>query len=302
MNLNRLAYFAAVVDAGTFTGAATSLGITKAVVSQQVAKLEEEVGATLLLRTTRSVKPTEAGRLFYARCAVILRESADAFDDVAQGAASPEGRLCIAAPFDYGSAVIVPVATELMRRYPRIEVVLNLSDRTTSPQENDLALRVGWLKASSDQARRIGNFEQWLVGAPALSEGLSRLRQPEDLAKVPFVANASLPDPLVWSFSRAAGGQRKVRMRAAITIDATPAVHAAVLGGAGLSVLPDYLVAGDVATGRLCRVRPDWKLRSGGIHLVFPAARFRPAKVSRFVELLLESESARTSGGRRQRA
>src|SRR3954469_9836999 len=296
MNLNRLAYFAAVVDAGSFTGAATSLGITKAVVSQQVAKLEEEVGATLLLRTTRSVKATEAGRSLYARCAVILREFAEAFDDVAQGAAAPEGRLCIAAPFDYGSAVIVPVATELMRRYPRIEVVLNLSDRTTSPQENDLALRVGWLKTSSDQARRIGNFEQWLVGAPDLSETLSRLRQPEDLAKVPFVANACLPDPLIWMFSRASGGQRKVRMRATITIDATPAVHAAVLGGAGLSVLPDYLVAGDVASGRLCRVRPDWKLRSGGIHIVFPAARFRPARVNRFVELLLESERARTSG------
>jgi DNA-binding transcriptional LysR family regulator len=302
MNLNRLAYFAAVVEAGSFTRAATSLGITKAVVSQQVAKLEEEVGATLLLRTTRSVKATEAGHLLYARCTVILRESADAFDDLAQGVASPEGRLSIAAPFDYGSAVIVPVATELMRRYPRIEVVLHLSDRTTKPQENDLALRVGWLKSSGDQARRIGNFEQWLVGAPELSEALSRVRQPEDLAKLPFVANASLPDPLVWSFSRASGGQRKVRMRATIAIDATPAIHAAVLGGAGLSVLPDYVVAGDVASGRLCRVRPDWKLRSGGIHIVFPAARFRPAKVSRFVELLLESERARTSGGSLQRA
>jgi DNA-binding transcriptional LysR family regulator len=124
---------------------------------------------------------------------------------------------------------------------------------------------------------------------------VSKLRQPEDLVKLPFVANASLPDPLVWLFSRASGGQRAVRMRATIAIDATPAVHAAVLGGAGLSVLPDYLVTGDVASGRLCRVRPDWKLRSGGIHIVFPAARFRPARVSRFVELLLESERARTS-------
>jgi DNA-binding transcriptional LysR family regulator len=302
MNLNRLAYFAAVVDAGSFTRAATSLGITKAVVSQQVAKLEEEVGATLLLRTTRSVKTTESGRMLYARCAVILRESADAFDDLAQGAASPEGRLSIAAPFDYGSAVIVPVATELVRRYPRIEVVLNLSDRTTTPQENDLALRVGWLKASSDQARRIGKFEQWLVCAPELSGALSRVRKPEDLVELPFVANASLPDPLVWSFSRASGDQRRVRMRATIAIDATPAVHAAVLAGAGLSILPDYVVAGDVASGRLSRVRPDWKLRSGGIHVVFPAARFRPAKVTRFVELLLESERARASGGSLQRA
>src|SRR3954447_2363331 len=120
MNLNRLAYFAAVVDAGSFTRAAASLGITKAVVSQQVAKLEDEVGTTLLMRTTRSVQATEAGRALYARCAVILRESADAFDELAQGVASPRGTLRIAAPFDYGSTVIVPVVTELTRLYPSV--------------------------------------------------------------------------------------------------------------------------------------------------------------------------------------
>src|SRR3954453_11557929 len=125
MNLNRLAYFAAVVDAGSFTRGGASLGLTKAVVSQQVAKLEEEVGTTLLLRTTRSVQATEAGRSLYARCAVILRESADAFDELAQGLASPHGTIRIAAPFDYGTSVILPVVTELLRRYPRIDAVLN---------------------------------------------------------------------------------------------------------------------------------------------------------------------------------
>jgi DNA-binding transcriptional LysR family regulator len=299
MNLNRLAYFAAVVDAGSFTRAAGSLGITKAVVSQQVARLEEEVGTTLLVRTTRSVQATEAGRSLYARCAVILRESADAFDELAQGVASPHGTLRIAAPFDYGSSVVVPVVTELTRRHPRIDVVLNLSDRATNQQESDLAIRVGWLKASSRQARRLGTFEQWLVCAPELSEAVACVRKPEDLAELPFVANVSLPEPLVWRFTRAAGGQRTVRMRSTIAIDATPAVLAAALAGAGLSVLPDYLVAADVASGRLCRVRPDWKLRSGGIHVVFPAARFRPAKVSRFVDLLLASERARAVAGER---
>src|SRR6188768_3791895 len=120
LNLNRLAYFAAVVDAGSFTRAALSLGITKAVVSQQVAKLEDEVGTTLLLRTTRSVQVTEAGRSLYARCSVILRESADAFDELAQGVASTHGTLRIAAPFDYGASVIVPVVTELTRLHPRV--------------------------------------------------------------------------------------------------------------------------------------------------------------------------------------
>src|SRR3954464_15628110 len=104
MNLNRLAYFAAVIDAGSFTAAAARLGITKAVVSQQVARLEEELETTLLVRTTRRVAATEAGRAFHARCVVILREAEDAFAGMTQASASPTGTLRITAPLDYGAA------------------------------------------------------------------------------------------------------------------------------------------------------------------------------------------------------
>ena len=85
INLNRLAYFAAVVDAGSFTHAAERLGITKAVVSHQVLQLENDLKTTLLVRTTRRVQPTEAGRLFHARCLLILREAEDAFAELAAG-------------------------------------------------------------------------------------------------------------------------------------------------------------------------------------------------------------------------
>src|SRR5512143_842567 len=91
INLNRLAYFAAVVDAGSFTRAAERLGITKTVVSQQVARLEAELKTALLLRTTRRVEPTEAGRLLHARCIMILREAEDAVDELAQTNAAPMG-------------------------------------------------------------------------------------------------------------------------------------------------------------------------------------------------------------------
>src|SRR3954462_15274137 len=103
INLNRLTYFATVVEMGSFTRAAERLGIGKAVVSQQVARLEEQTGVTLLLRTTRKVVPTDAGRALHARCVVILRESVEAFDELAQGAQTPHGTLRVAAPLDYGS-------------------------------------------------------------------------------------------------------------------------------------------------------------------------------------------------------
>jgi DNA-binding transcriptional LysR family regulator len=296
MNLNRLVYFAAVVDTGSFTRAAGRLGITKTVVSQQVARLEQDLGATLLLRTTRRVHPTEAGRALHAHALVILRESAAAFDELSLAASSPQGTLSVTAPLDYGTSLVLPVLAEFTHRHPDCDVALTLSDKILDVHGIDLAIRVGWLRDSSHTSRRIGVFEQWLVCAPRLARELSRIRSPEDLAELPFVANSSLPEPLVWRFSHGDRGQRTVRARARLSIDANPGVHAATLAGVGASVLPDYLVARHVAAGQLMRVLPEWKLRSGGIHAVFPAARFRPAKVSRFVELLLESEAARRTG------
>src|SRR5436305_9050742 len=101
-NLRRLAYFAAVVETGSFTAAAERLGITKAVVSQQVARLEREFRTSLLIRTTRKVRTTEVGQAFYRRCALILREAEHAFDDLAGTSTEPSGTLRLTAPFDYG--------------------------------------------------------------------------------------------------------------------------------------------------------------------------------------------------------
>ncbi|WP_394834288.1 LysR family transcriptional regulator [Pendulispora rubella] len=290
LNLNRLAYFAYVVEASSFTRAAERLGITKAVVSQQVARLEREVGTTLLVRTTRKVVPTEAGRALHARCTVILRESAEAFDELAQGVAEPRGKLRVTAPFDYGTSVVAPVAAEFTRTYPHCDVELMLGDRLVDVQTVDLAIRVGWPRDSSHVMRRIGTMEQYLVCTPKTAMLLGRGSEPEDIGLLPFVANGSLPEPNVWRFTHPEHGRRTVRTRARITVDATPAAHVAVLAGAGTTVLPDYLVSADLAAGRLVRVLPDWKLRSGGIHALFPPTRFRSPKVSRFFESMVRAE------------
>lgn len=288
MNLNRLSYFAAVVDAGSFTQAGERLGVTKAVVSQQVAQLEQELRTSLLVRTTRRVQPTEAGRLFHARCVMILREAEDAFAEIAGAAREPVGTLRLTAPHDYGAAVVMPVIAAFVARYPGCRVEQTLGDQTIDLVSSgiDLAIRVGWLADSSLQARRIGAFRQMLVASPALGGRITGLREPADLASLPFIANSALREPLSWQFLRDQQRQT-VRFQATVAIDTTPGVLAAVRLGAGLSVLPDFLIEEDVASGRLVPVLPAWELPSGGIHTVYPAARFRPPKVSAFVEMLV---------------
>jgi DNA-binding transcriptional LysR family regulator len=118
MNLNRLAYFTAVVDAGSFTRAAERLGVTKTVVSDQVQRLEEELRVSLLTRTTRRVEPTEAGRQLHARGVQILKDAEDAFGEIAEGGGEPSGTLRISAPQDYGTSVVAPLAASFMQQYP----------------------------------------------------------------------------------------------------------------------------------------------------------------------------------------
>ncbi|NEJ69587.1 LysR family transcriptional regulator [Rhizobium phaseoli] len=290
VNLNRLAYFAAVLDTGSFTKAAERLGITKTVVSQQVARLETELKTSLLLRTTRRVEPTEAGRLLYARCITIFREAEDAVDEVTQANAVPTGVLRIAAPNDYGASNIAPVTAAFARQYPACKVELLLSDTRVDLIANqvDLSIRVGWLDDSSHQARRIGAFRQFLVAASGFAASL-RLNEPEDVANLPFTANLALKEPLLWRFTRDDFDRRTVRMQQSISSNSTPAVLAATLAGGGVSVLPDFLAGEHIEAGRLVRLLPDWTLPSGGIHVVYPAARFRPPKVSAFVAMLIDS-------------
>ena len=290
-NLRRLAYFVAVVETGSFTAAADRLGITKAVVSQQVARLEKEVGTTLLMRTTRRLQPTEAGRMFHARCVSILREAEDALGELAQGRTAPQGLLRITAPYDYGTSVVVPVVTAFTSRYSDCQVQLNLSDKTVDlvADNMDLAVRVGWLTDSSMQARRIGSFRQYLVGPPQLAGKIAALTEPAELPSLPFVANTALREPLEWTFTRGESQTQTVRFKADIAINTTPAVMVAVRQGGGLSVLPDFLANADILNGRLIRALPDWHLPSGGVYTVYPAARFRPPKVSSFVDMLAEA-------------
>jgi DNA-binding transcriptional LysR family regulator len=203
--------------------------------------------------------------------------------------------LRLTAPFDYGVGVVVPAIAAFTQRYPACKVDAILSDQTMDLMSGklELAIRVGWLAENSLQARRIGSFRQLLVASPAMKAQVERLTHPQDIAHLPFIANTALRDHLTWNFSRNEIERQAVNVQASIFLDATLAVREAVCQGAGLSVLPDYTAAEDLAAGRLMEVLPQWQLPSGGIHAVFPAARFRPAKVRAFVDLLAEREQQR---------
>ena len=289
--LSRLVYFAAVVETRSFTRAAERLGITKAVVSQQVARLEEDLGTALVLRTTRRVEPTEAGRRLHARATRILREAGDAVAEAGETAAAPQGTLRILAPADYGALVVVPVVADFLRRFPDCRADLRLSDRIADvlAGEVDLSIRVGRLADTSLHARRLATFEEVLVAAPDLLARRGLPGSPFDLGRLPLVVNTALPHPAEWRFEGPTGATTTYEASAHLSIDTARGVQDAIMAGAGAGILPDFMAEADLESGRLVRLLPDWHLPGGGIHAVFAASRLRPARVSAFVEMLASS-------------
>lgn len=284
--LNRLAYFCAVIEEGSFTAAAERLGLGKAVVSHQVARLEKTLGVTLLLRSTRRLQLTDAGENFYRRAQEILKTANALFDEMADTAREPSGTLRLTMPFDYGTQVIVPVMAAFCERYPRCRVEANFSDtrQDLMSGRHELAIRAGWAVDEQASSRLLGHFRQLLV-APASWRLPAQPDTPAGLTSLPFVANAALRHPNDWCFSR--GETRvEVRLAARVSLDSTLAVRAAVLAGVGMAILPDYMVQPALDAGQLQVLLPAWRLARGEIRLMFPLARHRPARVKAFVAML----------------
>lgn len=287
INLNRLSVFVALVRAGSFTAAAEQLGMTKAMVSTHVAKLEQELGVTLLVRSTRRMSLTEAGVAFHADCVRILADTDAAIERASANRDAPRGTLRLTASLDYGTAVVAPALASFMRKHPAVQVDLVLSDHVSDliAERFDLAIRGGWLRDSNLRATRLSGFQQLVVAAPSYLAGRSTPRKPEELVAHPWVAMSALSSPLTWTFTSARGARKTVRVRAVAQANNASAVRALVLASAGLGILPDYLVEADLREGRLVCVLPSWHLPDGGIHAVYPGPR-APAKVRAFIDHL----------------
>jgi DNA-binding transcriptional LysR family regulator len=287
INLNRLVVFVAVVEAGSLAGAARQLGLAKAMVTTHIQKLEAELRASLLVRTTRRLSLTEAGAAFHAAAQRIVQLAEDAVASARHHGGQVQGSLRITSPVDY-AAVVAPVAAALMRAHPGLRVELLTADGVLDLVASgiDLGLRVGWLADSSHQATRVGSFRQWLLASPALLAGHAPPTHPGDLAQRPMLALSVLKQPRQWTFTGPQQQSVELRFEPVFLTDSAVAMRQALLAGIGFGVLTDFAAADDVAAGRLVPVLPGWTLPDGGVHAVFPATPQRALKVKAFVEAL----------------
>lgn len=290
--LAEMEIFVRVVEEGSFSAAATALGLTKSAVSKRVAALEDRLGARLLNRTTRRLSVTDAGAAFHGRAARILAEAEEAEAEVSCLQAAPRGLLRVNAPVTFGVTHLGPLLPGFLGRHPELSVDLVLNDRFVDLVEEgfDVAVRIADLDDSSLIARRLCPSDRVVVASPAYVARHGAPATPEALAAHRCLLYSYLRRSGEWCLRHASGREARVRVEgAALRANNGDVLRQAAVDGLGVTMMPTFIVGADLAAGRLVRLLPDWQDATGAVHAVWPAGRFTPAKVRAFVDLLVEA-------------
>ena len=289
-NAQLLATYSAIVTAGSISAAAQRLGCGKSVVSRQLARLEADLGARLIQRTTRTLTLTEVGKAVWAQAQQIEQALRNVADISGQAQQVVRGPLRLSCPRPLGQRYLLPMITEFMQQHPLVEITLLLEDRLADlvAEHIDVAIRVAHLDDSTLIATQLADNPHVLVAAPAYLARAGTPATPQDLLQhdcVLWIRNQRVYNE--WAFTDAAGHTTQVQVKGRIRINDGMALAAGVSSGAGIAVISRTLVEHELATGELVTVLPQYRLPPGPpIHAVYPARQWLPLNTSTFLAFL----------------
>ena len=288
--LSDLETFVAVADAGGVSPAARRLGLPKSNVSRRLSRLETELGAQLLTRTTRGAALTEAGATFREHAVRVCAEMETARDSVAPEG-DVRGLLRVSAPLSFGATHIAPVLAELARRHPKLQIHAAYSDSFVDLVTGgfDAAIRLGYLADSNLLARRIRPFRGRVVASPVYLAANGAPRTPDEVPAHPALMQGTES----WRFTEA-GRLRAVHPQGRFKADNGQALVAAVLAGLGIAALPDFLIEEHLDSGALVEVLAEYPMPEAGLYVVRPPGSHPPQKVRALTEIMVEKFGDRT--------
>ena len=295
MNLDAIAVFVKVVQAGSFSQAARLLNMPNSTVSAKVAALEKSLGVTLLQRTTRRLHLTEAGEGYFRRCLRALEELEAAQNELEKERGEPKGVLRLTAPVELGRGALPPLLDIFMRRHPSIEIDLVVTNRLVDlvAENIDIAVRAGPLKDSGLIARRfvLGQFGLW--ASPGYLKKNSTPRNPDDLTRHDCLRFAQFAGKkVVLSNGRE---HAHVALSGRITADDFETLRSLAVLGCGIALLPSFLCAAEAKDRRLVSVLPNWHGELVTISLVYPAQRLVSPKIRAFITAAEQVWSSKNS-------
>jgi DNA-binding transcriptional LysR family regulator len=289
VTLDQLNIYVKIVQSGSFTRAADLLDTSKGYLSRVLAHLEEELGAKLLERTTRTLSMTETGKEVFERAVGILA-AVDETRRVAQEAqGEPRGLLRMTCGVEFGMLAVTGWVDLFLERYPLVSCDVEYTSRLIDIVHEgfDLALRIGPLRESRLVARKLGQIEYGLFACPKYLARHGHPATPEDLRAHSLVMFSSATHRNGWELSR---NQQKVAIgnTARLRVNNSFAVRDALLRSLGIGRLPLLVAGAEVARGNLVPVLADWSTPPVDVHAIYPSSRYLAPKVRGFIDLALE--------------
>lgn len=281
--------FVAVVECGSFTGAATRLEMSAVMVGKYIALIEGQLGTRLLERNTRRQSLTDAGRVYFDEARRVLEQMANAERSVERLRLAPAGTLRVSAPVSFGASIIAPLTASFLQAWPEVRVELDLTNRMVDLVDEgiDLAIRIGDIQRTDLVAKYLAPYRMAICAAPDYLARHGTPQTPADLAGHQCLSHTVWTARNEW---RLPGAAEEVRWKrdAVLRCNDGYALRMAAVAGAGLLLQPEVLLAEDLANGRLVRILQNYTPEPRPIHLLWRQDLRPLPKLTRFVEHLLK--------------
>ena len=283
MNIEHLRLFVRIAQTYNISQAGQELGLSPAVASSHINKLEAGLGVRLIHRTTRKVSLTEEGIAFFPHAEDVIASVEAAQASVGAGKSTPSGTLRISTPASFGRMHVLPALADFMERYPEIKVDLKLSDTIVDLVEGgfDIAIRISQLKDSSLIAKKLADDNRILCASPGYIAKYGAPSTPEDLKQHQCISLIGLED---WSFETPKG-PANFKVKGKFRTDNGEAVRDASVSGIGITIGSKWSVYKQIQSGELVHIMPKHPLISEtAIWAVYPSSRLLAPKVRAFID------------------
>ena len=278
--LKQMSIFAHIVEQGSVSAAAEKLELSKSVVSQHLKILEQELGASLLKRTTRRQSLTSMGERFYLSCKDINVIAESAWDMAKAELEEPQGRIRITAPNALMDLLVAPVIADLMKQYPKLMPELISDDQHLDFMEHDidLAVRVGSSRDSNLKQKRLGEFKDVLCGVESMRE--------RELESLPYIANSWQGKQVTHHFSSQGEQDFVYQQQASCTTNSFHSCLALIKSGVGIGVIPDFYLS--QLSNEVVDIMPSFQLPTNTVYALNPFASNTPISIQLCVQALEE--------------
>jgi DNA-binding transcriptional LysR family regulator len=287
--LGSIRAFTKVVQHGGFAAAARELLLSRSAVSKYVIDLEQDLGVQLLVRTTRSVAPTENGQAYYERCLAILAEIEEADIAVTRLSAEPRGILRVNAPMSFGTLHLGRAIADFMAKFPELAIQLILSDQQIDPVQEgfDVTLRIADLPSSSLVARKIAPARRVICAAPSYLAARGTPQHPDDLRHHACLTYGHLATGNQWKLT-GPDGDHWIAVPWTLCTNNAEVLRDAAVAGRGIALLPTFIAGADLQEGSLCSILADYAAPAIAVYALYPETRHLSVKVRVFIDFLVE--------------